>query len=207
MTIVPWDVSSSVEEMAQGLEWVHWLLRSLRQRCAGIVVPESDASAEALTNWRVLALTRFPEKMGPVMLETMRVTAQRRYRELRDLELAWEAALTAEEAERSVFAGHCLLKSLAGARHVGGLETVRAAIQRGELAGHIGLVWPVVAVVFFLSEVAMLGEYLRLEYQCAMRAKSEVPLDAEAASLVKSVRLVMKECSLEGYLESEQSEG
>jgi hypothetical protein len=187
MTIVPWDVSSSVEEMAQGLEWVHWLLRSLRQRCAGIVVPESDASAEALTNWRVLALTRFPEKMGPVMLETMRVTAQRRYRELRDLELAWE--------------------SLAGARHVGGLETVRAAIQRGELAGHIGLVWPVVAVVFFLSEVAMLGEYLRLEYQCAMRAKSEVPLDAEAASLVKSVRLVMKECSLEGYLESEQSEG
>ncbi|MBL9115472.1 MAG: hypothetical protein JNJ83_10745 [Verrucomicrobiaceae bacterium] len=187
------DVMASLDEMQQGLDWVHWLLRSLRQRCAGIVLPEASCAADLFSRWQHLAKERFRGGMGQSLLEVMRKAADHRRVEWGPLESRWVALLSSEEAERSAKAGHWLLKSVKGARHAASLTNLAGRVMSGELVGHIGIVWPVVASTFQLPEVAMLSEYLRLEYQCAARLLPEVPLDAGGNEIVASVSRVIGE--------------
>jgi hypothetical protein len=189
--VVPMDAKESMDELALGLDWAQWLLRSVRQRCAGILLPEQTDRKTAMREWEHLACVRFQLGLGRCLADAMSAAADRNVAALARFEVAWGKLLTAEEAERSAEAGHWLLGCMKGAHHVGILHRVQELVQQKGLNGHIGVVWPVVACVFQIPTAAMLCEYLRLEYQCSVRCLPDAMHDASRSNLFRAVKSVL----------------
>lgn len=168
-SIVSIDDNASVEDLTLGLDWTQWLLRSVRQRCAGVVLPEQDSLAALRKEWPLWLGRQFRQQLGPALLAGADAAHQSTVESLQAGEMRWLSCLSNEEAARSEKAGRQLLSSMKGARHAGPLALLQEAHSSGSVRAHIGLVWPVVAHVFQLSPGIMLAEYLRLELQCAGR--------------------------------------
>ena len=168
-SIVSMDATLSVTEQAHGLDWVHWLLRTVRQRCNGVVWPARDHKMLIQIEWRAFAKQRFETELSPLLLKAWRHSETRDIAALVALEQAWAAILSTEENERSIRAGKLLLKRTNGARYQSVLGHYRMAVQAGEASGHIGVAWPALAHLFQLTPATMLAEYLRLEWETATR--------------------------------------
>lgn len=168
-SIVSMDAALSVAEQAHGLDWVHWLLRTVRQRCDGVVWPARDRKTLIQIEWRAFAKQRFESELSPLLLRAWRACEARDTDALVALEQAWATILSEEENERSIRAGKLLLKRTTGARYQSVLGHYRMAVKEGTASGHIGIAWPALAHLFQLTPATMLAEYLRLEWETATR--------------------------------------
>lgn len=167
--IVSMDERVPVDDLAQGLDWVRWMLRSVRHRCEGVILERPDFAADLRLLWRAFVRDRFVPALGGILLDAWRASAAGDIAKLVHLEAEWAWHLTDEELERSIAAGRLLLNSTRGARYQGTLGHLREAVARGEARGLIGVVWPAVAHLFQLTPAALLAEYLRLEWETASR--------------------------------------
>ncbi len=195
-SIVSIDDSASVEDLTQGLDWTQWLLRGVRQRCQGILLPEQASLLALAKAWPEWLEKRFVPKLGPALIEAAAIHQRISHRELAVREATWTAFLNPDEAKRSAEAGGQLLRSVRGARHAGALVQLHEASAGGHIQCHIGLVWPVVAGVFQLSPGIMLSEYLRLELLCAGRSLAGLAEEPFRPALVHSVQKLLGDQTL-----------
>jgi len=168
-TIVSMDAGLSVTDQSHGLDWVHWLLRSVRQQCDGLIWPRKEHKTLLQIDWRTFAKERFIKHLSPRLLDAWHAAESRDPLALIEIEHAWAAILNDEEQARSIRAGTLLLKRTNGARYQGVLGHYRTAVQSGAASGHIGIAWPALAHLFQLTPATMLAEYLRLEWETATR--------------------------------------
>ena len=184
-SIVSVDAGVSLDEQAHGLDWVHWLLRGVRQQCEGVVLERPATKAQMHTRWRAFVGERFERGVGAVLIEAWHTTARRDGPGLIKLETTWSKMLTPDEAHRSGLAGQLLLQRTHGARYQGVLGHFREDVESGRAEGHIGIVWPALAHLFQLSPVIMLSEYLRLEWETAVRDLEGVAAPFGSSAIVK----------------------
>lgn len=168
-SIVSMDASLSVTDQSHGLDWVHWLLRSVRQQCDGLIWPKKDRKILLQIDWRSFAKEKFIRHLSPRLLAAWHASEARDPMALLDVEQTWASLLNEEEQTRSIRAGTLLLKRTNGARYQGVLGHYRTAVQSGAASGHIGVAWPALAHLFQLTPATMLAEYLRLEWETATR--------------------------------------
>ena len=168
-TIVSMDQAVPVDDLAQGLDWVRWMLRSVRHRAEGVVLERPDTGAEIRPLWRGFVQDRFVPGLGHVLMAAWQACAAGDIPRLIELEAEWAWHLNDDELERSIQAGRVLLNSTKGARYQDTLGHLREAVDAGRARGLIGIVWPAVAHLFQLTPAALLAEYLRLEWETATR--------------------------------------
>ena len=168
-SIVSMDAGIPVEDLAQGLDWVRWMLRSVRHRCPGVVLEQPAEAAMIRMLWRGFVQERFIGGLGQVLVQAWQSAAAGNLPRLISHEGEWAWHLTDEELRRSIAAGRLLLNSTRGARYQGTLGHLREAVDAGQAQGRIGVVWPAVAHLFQLTPAALLAEYLRLEWETATR--------------------------------------
>jgi hypothetical protein len=190
-SIVSVDAGVSLDEQAHGLDWVHWLLRSVRQQCEGVVLERQETKTQMHTRWRAFVRERFERGLGSALIEAWNTAALRDTEGLVALEARWRQQLTDEESERSLLAGQLLLKRTQGARYQGALGHFRQHVDDGRADGHIGIVWPALAHLFQLSPAIMLSEYLRLEWETAVRDLNGIAQPFGQASMVKVAARVL----------------
>lgn len=168
-SIVSMDERVPLDDLAQGLDWVRWMLRSVRHRCEGVVLERPDSSAEISPLWRGFVQNRFVPGLGQVLMEAWQASSAGDLPRLIEQEAEWAWHLDDEELGRSIAAGRLLLSSTRGARYQGALGHLREAVDEGRAKGLIGVVWPAVAHLFQLTPAVLLAEYLRLEWETATR--------------------------------------
>jgi urease accessory protein UreF len=190
-SIVSVDAGVSLDEQAHGLDWVHWLLRSVRQQCEGVVLERQETKTQMHGRWRAFVRERFERGLGSALIEAWNTAALRDAEGLVALEARWRQQLTDEESERSLLAGQLLLKRTQGARYQGALGHFRQHVDDGRADGHIGIVWPALAHLFQLSPAIMLSEYLRLEWETAVRDLNGIAQPFGQASMVKVAARVL----------------
>jgi len=190
-SIVSMEADVSVMEQTQGLDWVHWLLRSVRQRCEGVVWQRMERKPTVQVQWRGFVRERFLPQLSSALLEMWELAATRDCAALIEAETRWSALLNDSERQRSMRAGHLLLQRTHGARYQGALGHYRVAVDEGTASGHIGVVWPTLAQLFQLTPAAMLSEYLRLEWETSTRELVGVaqPIGSGSFSKVVSAAL------------------
>lgn len=196
-SIVSIDDTASLDDLTLGLDWTQWLLRSVRQRCAGVILPEQSVLSDLRKVWPIWLRERFGNDLGPALLACAEAIQTNSLAALRAGEKRWSCSLSESEAERSIQAGSQLLKSVRGARHAGSLFLVQEAYASRTIMGHIGLIWPAVASLFQLSPAMMLAEYLRLELHCAGRQIAGMKEEAAfTRPMVKCVQDLLAEQNL-----------
>ncbi len=156
-----------IEDWAQGLAWVRWLLGSVRARMDGLSV-DADESAFAAA-WRNFADGLFIETMGPALKDGWQAAQNGELSALLELDARLSEELPEGVAKRSLRAGAVLLKSTRQARYQGVLGKLREAVELGDCAGHLVTVWAAVAHFFQLPLSSVVAEYLRLEWDIAGR--------------------------------------
>lgn len=150
-----------VEEWARGLDWVHWLLGSVRARTELLTMHDGD--------WETFAEGPFRLHLGPA-IETAWLASHRcDLRSLIDTDTSLTEALDHDHARRSMRAGSILLKSTRHARYQGILGHFRDHIAAGDCVGHLATVWAAVGNFFHLSLANVVAEYLRLEWEIGSR--------------------------------------
>jgi urease accessory protein UreF len=158
-----------VEEWARGLEWVRWLLSSVRARTDTLLIEDGD--------WEAFADGAFRQTIGPSLQAAWSAA---HVGDLADL-IAADHALTQKldhsATTRSTRAGAILLKTTRHARYQGILGHFRDAIESGRSPGHLTSIWAAVGHLFQLSLANVTAEYLRLEWDIGTRAnlKRQIP--------------------------------
>lgn len=206
-SIVSVDAGVSLDEQAHGLDWVHWLLRSVRQQCEGVVLERQASKTQMHGRWRVFVRERFERGLGSVLIEAWNTAALRDAKGLVALESRWRQQLSEEECERSLLAGQLLLKRTQGARYQGVLGHYRQHVEDGRAEGHIGIVWPALAHLFQLSPAIMLSEYLRLEWETAVRDLQGIAAPFGSASMVKVAARALAEVNASSLILRRQQAG
>lgn len=199
-SIVSMDDSATVEDLSHGLDWTQWLLRSVRQRCAGVVLEESTSLAALRSRWNSWLEQRFIPHLGPCLLTAWEAACRRDSESLLHSGSIWESLLSPHECQRSLLAGKQLLRSLRGAKYTGLLSLLQELSRQHGKAAQLGIVWPVVASIFQVSPAVMLAEYLRLEIQCSARQLPALPDDLYLQSMLKAVQ-----CTLQYHHEAWQT--
>lgn len=156
-----------IEDWAQGLAWVRWLLSSVRARMDGLSVVADDTAFSAA--WREFAEGLFIEQLGPALKEGWRAAQDGGLPALLALDARLSAELPRAVAKRSLRAGALLLKSTRQARYQGLLGRMREAVEQGRADGHLVTVWAAVGHFFQLPLTSVIAEYLRLEWDIAVR--------------------------------------
>ena len=196
-SIVSLDSAVSLEEQTRGLDWVHWLLRSVRQSCEGVITEQVSTREALYANWRLFIKDKFIPVLGPALIKSWHSMASRDVEALLIQDQVWASLLLDAERSRSLEAGAVLLARTEGARYQGALGHFREALSAGEGEGHIGVVWPCIAQLFQLSAATMLAEYLRLEWETAARELSGVATPVGSVSFVKVVGAVLNPAQME----------
>ena len=191
-TIVSMDAGLSVADQSRGLDWAHWLLRSVRQRCDGILFEKLESGDAAHGAWREYVRARFLPVLGPALLQAWVRAEQRDAEALVEYEGLLGNLLTRAEHERSAHAAEVLLGRTRGASYQGPLGHYRRAVEEGRAEGHILIVWAAVSYLFQLTPSAMLAEYLRLEWETATRDLAGVPMPFGASAIDKVVMEALK---------------
>ena len=168
-SIVSMDQAVPVDDLALGLDWVRWMLRSVRHRAEGVVLERPETREAIRGLWKGFVNDRFVPGLGHVLMGAWEASATGDLPRLIELEAEWAWHLNDEELERSIHAGRVLLNSTKGARYQDTLGHLREAVALGQAKGLIGIVWPAVAHLFQLTPAVLLAEYLRLEWETATR--------------------------------------
>lgn len=158
-----------IEEWARGLDWVKWLLGSVRARMEVLLV-ENEAQTVAAA-WGVFAEGRLRDEIGPALKAAWHAAHAGDVAGLIAADTRLTALLSPAAVARSVQAGAVLLKSTRHARYQGVLGRLREAVEQGECEGHIAVVWAAVGHFFQLSLANVIAEYLHLEWDIATRDK------------------------------------
>jgi hypothetical protein len=150
-----------IEDWARGLDWVKWLLSSVRARTEVLMV--EDAA------WDDFADGVLRETIGPALKFAWQAAQAGDLAGLIAADERLSAQLPAELARRSIQAGAVLLKSTRHARYQAVLGRLREAVGQGRCTGHIAIVWAAVGHFFQLSLTNVIAEYLHLEWDIATR--------------------------------------
>jgi len=150
-----------VEEWARGLDWVHWLLGSVRAR--------TDHLSLNGGGWQSFTDGLFREKIAPALEAAWSAAHAGDLDALLAADADLDAALSPDENKRSRQAGAVLLKSTSKARYQGVLGHFRDHIAAGSSEGHFAIVWAAVGNFFHLSLANVIAEYLRLEWEIGTR--------------------------------------
>lgn len=150
-----------IEDWARGLDWVKWLLSSVRARTEVLMV--EDAA------WDDFVDGVLRETIGPALKFAWQAAQAGDLAGLIAADERLSAQLPAELARRSIQAGAVLLKSTRHARYQAVLGRLREAVGQGSCTGHIAIVWAAVGHFFQLSLTNVIAEYLHLEWDIATR--------------------------------------
>jgi hypothetical protein len=155
------DDAQIIEDWARGLDWVKWLLGSVRARTEVLMVEEAA--------WDEFADGVLRETIGPALKSAWQAAQAGDLVGLITADERLSAQLPAELARRSIQAGAVLLKSTRHARYQAVLGRFREAVGQGSCTGHIAIVWAAVGHFFQLSLTNVIAEYLHLEWDIATR--------------------------------------
>jgi hypothetical protein len=159
-SIVSVDHEVSLEEQAQGLDWAHWLLGTVRQRCSdGLVLPPPALKESAHGDWRRFVEDIFLPTVAPLLMQAWQAALSR----------GASTALPEATTGRCLRGGQLLLDRTEGARYQAALGLLRQAIHEGRAESHLLVIWPCLALLFQLTPAVLLAEYLRLEWETATR--------------------------------------
>jgi hypothetical protein len=150
--------AEALEDWARGLDWVHWLFSSIRNRLETLHLEGRWTDSRDQTRELSIHLIRAWQAAEAGDAEALQKLDQ-------ELGSTWPEALS----ERSAKAGELLLRSTRGARYQGVLGRFRKACDEGRTPGHFLTVWAAVGHFFQLSMVNVIAEYLRLERTMAGR--------------------------------------
>jgi len=155
------DDAQIIEDWARGLDWVKWLLSSVRARTEVLMVEQAV--------WDDFADGVLRETIGPALKAAWQAAQAGDLAGLIAADERLSAQLPAELARRSIQAGAVLLKSTRHARYQAVLGRLREAVGQGRCTGHIAIVWAAVGHFFQLSLTNVIAEYLHLEWDIATR--------------------------------------
>lgn len=156
-----------IEDWARGLEWVKWLLGSVRARSSQLMVAGKPRPVQLA--WMDFADGVLPDTLGPALKEAWECAQAGNLDGLLAVDAALSRALPPELSRRSLQAGAVLLKSTQHARYQAVLGRFREAVTQGRAEGHIAVVWAAVGHFFQLSLTNVIAEYLHLEWDIATR--------------------------------------
>lgn len=156
-----------IEDWARGLEWVKWLLGSVRARTSILMVAGKPRPIQVA--WSDFADGVLQDTLGPALKAAWECAQAGDVAGLIVADEALSAELTPELCARSLRAGAVLLKSTQNARYQAVLGRYREAVAQGRARGHIAVVWAAVGHFFQLSLTNVIAEYLHLEWDIATR--------------------------------------
>lgn len=192
------DEAQVVEDWARGLDWVKWLLGSVRARTEVLTV---DGGAQsALAAWEDFAEGLLPEVIGPALRFAWQAAQSGDLTALIAVDAALSTQLPPESAQRSIKAGAVLLKSTRHARYQAVLGRLREAVEQGQCSGHIAVVWAAVGHFFQLSLANVIAEYLHLEWGIVSRDADHAKKPAGRHSIAELTSAIMRESSAEANL-------
>ena len=151
-----------IEDWSRGLDWVKWLLGSVRARVEVLLV-------EDVSDWNEVAENLLRETVGPALKSAWQSAHANDLAGLIAAAAKLSAQLPPAAKQRSLQAGAVLLKSTKHARYQGVLGRLREAVEQGRCDGHIAIVWAAVGNFFQLSLTNVIAEYLRLEWDMVAR--------------------------------------
>lgn len=164
-----------IEEWARGLDWVKWLLGSVRARTEVLMVEDLA--------WEDFADGLLRDAVGPALRAAWHAAHSGNVEGLITADAALTTKLPAEIAQRSQHAGAVLLRSTRQARYQAILGRLREAVEQGRCSGHIAIVWATVGHFFQLSLANVIAEYLHLEWDIATRDHARCPHPAGRYSI------------------------
>lgn len=156
------DDAQIIEDWSRGLDWVKWLLGSVRARVEAL-------SVESVGDWNDFAEGLLRESIGPALKSAWRSAHANDLSGLISAAATLSSGLPPEVSQRSLQAGAVLLKSTKHARYQAVLGRLREAVEQGRCEAHIAVVWAAVGHFFQLSLTNVLAEYIRLEWDIATR--------------------------------------
>ena len=163
------DEARIIEDWSRGLEWVKWLLGSVRARVEVLLV-------EDVADWNDVAENQLREAIGPALKSAWQSAHANDLAGLIAAAARLSDQLPPDACQRSLRAGAVLLKSTKHARYQGVLGRLREAVELGRCDGHIAIVWAAVGHFFQLSLTNVIAEYLRLEWDMVARdTHAQVP--------------------------------
>lgn len=184
------DEAQVVEDWARGLDWVKWLLGSVRARTEVLMVENGVQSSVAA--WEDFAGGLLSEVIGPALRFAWQAAQSGDLTALIAVDAALSMQLPPESAQRSIKAGAVLLKSTRHARYQAVLGRLREAVEQGRCSGHIAVVWAAVGHFFQLSLANVIAEYLHLEWDIASRDVVHVEKPAGRHSIAGLTSQVMR---------------
>jgi hypothetical protein len=163
------DEVQIIEDWSRGLDWVKWLLGSVRARVEVLLV-------EDVAEWNDVAENQLREAIGPALKSAWQSAHANDLVGLIAAAARLSDQLPPDACLRSLQAGAVLLKSTKHARYQGVLGRLREAVEQGRCDGHIAIVWAAVGHFFQLSLTNVIAEYLRLEWDMVARdTHAQVP--------------------------------
>lgn len=179
-----------IEDWARGLDWVKWLLGSVRARSERLMVagrPRLTALA-----WEDFTENLLTDIIGPALKSAWECAQAGDLEGLMALDEALSAQLPPDLARLSAKAGAILLKSTQHARYQAVLGRYREAVAQGRCTGHIGVVWPAVGNFFQLSLANVIAEYLHLEWDIVTRDARWIAKPKDRLSIAALTGVVMR---------------
>lgn len=164
--------AESLSEWARGLDWVHWLMESVRHRVTSITfdsAPTGKSRSLISVAWDAYAEKTLHEVMAPVLIRAWKAARDGDVDELLRCDVELGKKLPASASTSSVEAGHWLLRTTRGARYQGVLGKYRTAVEERGLETHCAVVWAVTGWFFQLGLANVIAEYLHLEWEIATR--------------------------------------
>ena len=149
------DDQQVIEDWSRGLDWVKWLLGSVRARVEVLLV-------EDVSDWNAAAESVLREASGPALKSAWQSAHANDLAGLIAASSRLSSQLSPAACQRSLQAGAVLLKSTKHARYQGVLGRLREAVEQGKCESHIAIVWAAVGHFFQLSLTNVIAEYLRL---------------------------------------------
>ncbi|MFO1486474.1 MAG: urease accessory UreF family protein [Verrucomicrobiaceae bacterium] len=178
-----------IQDWARGLDWVRWLLGSVRARTDVLMVEGRDLPVPVA--WEEFAEGLLCETVGPALQAAWQAAHAGDLTALIAADEALSAQLPPELRQRSSKAGAVLLKSTRHARYQGVLGRLREAVGRGQCAGHLAVIWATVGHFFQLSLANVIAEYLHLEWDIALRRGEGQGQPGSKHSMVALTRRLM----------------
>lgn len=172
---------TALEDWSRGLDWVHWLFSSIRQRQSGIhfhtsdlprpnLYPQAPITRQALAaRWENFTQKELRGSLGRFLVEAWQAAQEQDLQRLLKLDTTLSSILDDRSRDASLEAGSRLLQGTRGARYQGFLGRYRALQEEGKTAGHFFIVWAAVGHFFQLSLANVIAEYIRLEWDLAGR--------------------------------------